>query len=96
MLIDELPKFKAEIKELDSRVDRLKDKDKIAVLDELKRKEEERKEEERIIMLENQRKDETTKQKIELEEQMISTTRDIEDQIHKLCRKKYKIIIPPE
>ncbi len=96
MLIDELPKFKAEIKELDSRVDRLKDKDKIAVLDELKRKEEERKEEERIIMLENQRKDDTTKQKIELEEQMISTTRDIEDQIHKLCRKKYKIIIPSE
>ena len=96
MLIDELPKFKAEIKELDSRVDRLKDKEKIAVLDELKRKEEERKEEERIIMLENQRKDDTTKQKIELEEQMISTTRDIEDQIHKLCRKKYKIIIPSE
>lgn len=95
-LMDELPKFKAEIKELDSRIDRLKDKDKIVVLDDIKRKEEERKEEERIIMSENQRKDEITKQKIELEEQMISTTRDIEEQIHKLCRKKYKIIIPSE
>ena len=47
-------------------------------------------------MLENQRKDEITKQKIELEEQMISTTRDIEEQIHKLCRKKYELIIPSE
>ena len=94
MLIDELPKFKSEIKELDSRVDRLKDKDKIAVLDELRRKEDERKEDERIIMLENQTKDEITKQKKELDEQMISTTRDIEEQIHKLCRKKYEIIIP--
>ena len=73
--MDELPKFKSEIKELDSRIDRLKDKDKIAILDDLKRKEEERKEEERIIMLENQRKEEITKQKIELEEQMISTTK---------------------
>jgi len=96
MLIDELPKFKAEIKELDSRIDRLKDKDKIAVLDELRRKEDERKEDERIIMLENQTKDEITKQKKELDEQMISTTRDIEEQIHKLCRKKYEIIIPSE
>jgi len=96
MLMDELPKFKSEIKELDSRVDRLKDKDKIAVLDELKRKEAERKEAERMIMSENQRKDETSKQKTELEEQMISTTKDIEEQIHKLCRKKYKIIIPSE
>jgi hypothetical protein len=95
-LMDELPKFKAEIKELDSRIDRLKDKDKIVVLDDIKKKEEERKEEERIIMSENQRKDEITKQKIELEEQMISTTRDIEEQIHKVCRKKYKIIIPSE
>ena len=94
MLIDELPKFKAEIKELDSRIDRLKDKDKIAVLDELRRKEDERKEDERIIMLENQTKDEITKKKKELDEQMISTTRDIEEQIHKLCRKKYEIIIP--
>ena len=96
MLMDELPKFKSEIKELDSRVDRLKDKDKIAVLDELKRKEAERKEAERMIMSENQRKDETSKQKTELDEQMISTTKDIEEQIHKLCRKKYKIIIPSE
>lgn len=96
MLMDELPKFKSEIKELDSRVDRLKDKDKIAVLDELKRKEAERKEAERMIMSENQRKDETSKQKTGLEEQMISTTKDIEEQIHKLCRKKYKIIIPSE
>ena len=96
MLMDELPKFKSEIKELDSRVDRLKDKDKIAVLDELKRKEAERKEAERMIMSENQRKDETSKQKTELEEQMISTTKDIEEQIHKLCRKKYEIIIPSE
>ena len=93
MLMDELPKFKSEIKELDSRVDRLKDKDKIAVLDELKRKEAERKEAERMIMSENQRKDETSKQKTGLEEQMISTTKDIEEQIHKLCRKKYKISI---
>ncbi len=38
ILMDELPKFKVEIKELDSRVDRLKDKDKIAVLDEIKEK----------------------------------------------------------
>jgi len=96
MLMDELPKFKSEIKELDSRVDRLKDKDKIAVLDELKRKEAERKEAERMIMSENQRKDETSKQKTGLEEQMISTTKDIEEQIHKLCRKKYKINIPSE
>jgi hypothetical protein len=96
ILMDELPKFKAQIKELDSRIDRLKDKDKIAVLDEIKRKEEERKEEERIIMSENQRKDEITKQKIELEEQMISTTRDIEEQIQILCRKKYKLITPSE
>ena len=96
MLMDELPKFKSEIKELDSRVDRLKDKDKIAVLDELKRKEAERKEAERMIMSENQMKDETSKQKTELEEQMISTTKDIEEQIHKLCRKKYKISISSE
>jgi hypothetical protein len=96
MLMDELPKFKSEIKELDSRVDRLKDKDKIAVLDELKRKEAERKEAERMIMSENQRKDETSKQKTGLEEQMISTTKDIEEQIHKLCRKKYKISISSE
>ena len=94
MLMDELPKFKAEIKELDSRVDRLKDKDKMVVLDQLRKKEEERKEEERIIMSENQRKDEATKQKRELKEQIIATTDDIEEQIHTLCGKKYKIIIP--
>jgi hypothetical protein len=96
ILIDELPKFKAEIKELDSRVDRLKDKDKVAVLDELRRKEEERNEEERRILSENQRKDEANKQKIELEQQMVSTTKDIEEEIHKLCRKKYNIIIPSD
>ncbi|HKO64464.1 MAG TPA: hypothetical protein VJU13_04630 [Candidatus Nitrosocosmicus sp.] len=94
MLMDELPKFKDEIKELDSRVERLKDKDKMVVLDQLRRKEQERKEEERIILSENQRKDEATKQKIELKEQIIATTDDIEEQIHTLCGKKYKIIIP--
>ncbi len=96
ILMDELPRFKTEIKELDSKIERLKDKDKIAILDDVKRKEEERKEEERIIMLENQRKEDITKEKIGLEEQMISTTRVIEEQIHKLCRKKYKIITPSE
>jgi hypothetical protein len=96
ILIDELPKFKAEIKELDSKIDRLKDKDKIAILDDIKRKEEERKEEERIIISETQRREEITKQKIEIEEQMVSTIRDIEEQIHKLCRKKFKIITPSE
>jgi len=49
-----------------------------------------------MIMSENQRKDETSKQKTGLEEQMISTTKDIEEQIHKLCRKKYKISISSE
>lgn len=96
ILIDELPKFKTEIKELDSKIDRLNDKDKIAILDDIKRKEEERKEEERIILSETQRREEITKQKIELEEQIVTTIRDIEEQIHKICRKKFKIITPSE
>lgn len=92
ILANELPKFKSKIKEMDLKIDQLKDRDKISILNKIEKKEVERKEVERNIESETQRKEELSKHKVELEEQTSLSINDIEYQLYTLSKKKYKII----
>ena len=92
ILADELPNFKNEILILDSRIDRLKDKEKVTILEKLNQKEEEKKKAHEYRISEDQRRDEILKNKSKIEEQIKVTLKVIEEQLQRLSTKKYKII----
>ena len=93
ILTDELPNFKNEILKLDLKIDRLKDKDKVAILDKLGQNQELKKQQIEHRMAENQRKNEILKNNSKAEEQIKTTTSNIEEQLQRLSTKKYKIIV---
>jgi hypothetical protein len=93
MLTSELPSFKSEILKLDLKIDKLKDKDKVTILDKLGQNQEEKKQEVEHCMAENQRKEEILKNNLKIKEQIKTTLSNIEEQLHRLSTKKYKIIV---
>lgn len=93
ILTDELPNFKNEILKLDLKIDKLKDKDKVAILDKLGQNQELKKQQIEHRMAENQRKNEILKNNSKAEEQIKTTTSNIEEQLQRLSTKKYKIIV---
>jgi len=93
MLTSELPNFKSEILKLDLKIDKLKDKDKVTIIDKLDENQEERKREVEHRMTENQRKEEILKNNLKIKEQIKTTLSNIEEQLHRLSTKKYKIIV---
>lgn len=92
ILADELPNFKNEILILDSRIDKLKDREKVTILEKLNQKEEEKKKAHEYRISEDQRRDEILKNKSKIEEQIKVTLKVIEEQLQRLSTKKYKII----
>ena len=91
-LVDELPNFKNEILKLDTKIEKLKEKDKVTILDKIRQKEEERRRELGLRTTENQRKEEILKNKLKIEEQIGIISSNIEEQLQRLSTKKYKII----
>jgi hypothetical protein len=89
----ELPNFKNAILKLDLEINKLKDKEKVAILDKLSQSQEQSKQEVERRMAENQRKNEILKNNSKIEEQINITKRNIEEQLQRLSAKKYKIII---
>jgi hypothetical protein len=89
----ELPNFKNAILKLDLEINKLKDKEKVAILDKLSQSQEQSKQEVERRMAENQRKNEILKNNSKIEEQIKITKRNIEEQLQRLSAKKYKIII---
>jgi len=92
MLTNELPNFKNEILKLDLKIDKLKDKDKVTILDKLEQNQEEKSQKDEHRMTENQRKEEILKNNSKIKEQMKTTLSNIEEQLQRLSTKKYKII----
>jgi hypothetical protein len=92
LLTDELPKFKNEILKLDSKIEKLKDNDKVTILSKLQQKEDERRREHELRMTENQRKEDILKNNLNIEEQIRIASGNIEEQLQRLTTKKYKII----
>ena len=92
LLTNELPIFKNEILKIDSKLEKLKENDKVIILDKIRQKEEERKRELELRMTENQRKEEILKSNLKIEEQMRIASSNIEEQLERLFTKKYKII----
>ncbi len=91
-LVDELPNFKNEILKLDTKIEKLKEKDKVTILNKIRQKEEERRRELELRTTENQRKEEILKNKLKIEEQIGIISSNIEEQLQRLSTKKYKII----
>jgi hypothetical protein len=89
----ELPNFKNAILKLDLEINKLKDKEKVAILDKLSQSQEQSKQEVERRMAENQRKNEILKNNSKIEEQIKITKKNIEEQLQRLSAKKYKIII---
>ena len=76
LLTNELPIFKNEILKIDSKLEKLKENDKVIILDKIRQKEEERKRELELRMTENQRKEEILKSNLKIEEQMRTALRN--------------------
>lgn len=96
ILTNELPNFKNEILKLDLKIDKLKDKDKVVILEKLGQNQELKKQQIEHRMAENQRKNEILKNNSKAEEQIKTTTSNIEEQLQRLSTKKYKIIVNSE
>lgn len=92
-LAEELPIFKSKIEKLDLRIEKLKDKEKIDVLNKVDKKEKENKSKKEQLMIENQRKNEILKSKAEFENYVMTYSLEIEEQFQRLSTKKYKLIL---
>lgn len=95
-LAQELPIFKSEMEKIDSRVDKLKDKDKISIINKVKEKETENKIKIDQLEIDNQRKNDLLKSKADFENNVKSYLLDIEEQFQRLSAKKYKLILGSE
>ncbi|VFJ14588.1 hypothetical protein [Candidatus Nitrosocosmicus franklandus] len=92
MLIDELPRFKQAILKLDSKIEKLKENNKVTILEKISQKEEERNRERELRITENQRKDEILRNNLKIEEQVRDISNVIEEQLQRLSNKNYKLI----
>ncbi len=90
-LIDTLPKFKHELKGIDSNLKRLKNYTENSVVEEIKKIEDSINENRKTIYSESSRKEEFSKQTIQEEEKSKQIGSEIEEQLYHILRKRYKI-----
>jgi hypothetical protein len=90
-MIETLPKFKVEAKEIISKIKYLKEHNENSPLEKTKKIEDTVNENRKRIHDENLRKEEIMKQDIQEEERLKQLTNKIEEQLFIICKKKYKI-----
>ncbi len=90
-MIDALPKFKHDLKEIVSNLKHLKDYTNNSTIEEIKKIEDRIKENKKTIYAESLRREEFNKQKIQEEEKSKQLVDEIEEQLFHICRKRYKI-----
>ena len=90
-MIEILPKFKAETKEINLKIKSLKDHDKNSTLEKIRKIEDDINENRKNIKTENSRKVEFKKQKIQGEERLKQINDKIEEQLFHIFKKRYKI-----
>ncbi len=90
-MIEILPKFKAETKEINLKIKSLKDHDKNSTLQKIRKIEDDINENRKNIKTENSRKEEFKKQKIQGEERLKQINDKIEEQLFHIFKKRYKI-----
>lgn len=95
-LAQELPAFKSKMEKIDARIEKLKDKDKIAIINKVKEKETENKINIDKLEADNQRKDDLLRSKADFENSIMTYLLDIEEQFQRLSTKKYKLILGSE
>lgn len=95
-LAQELPTFKSKMEKIDARIEKLKDKDKIAIINKVKEKETENKTNIDKLEVDNQRKNDLLRSKSDIENSIMTYLLDIEEQFQRLSTKKYKLILGSE
>jgi len=90
-MIETLPKFKDETKEIILKIKFLKDHNKNSTLEKIKKIEDLIDENKKSIQAENLRNEEFNKQKIQEEEKLEQITNKIEEQLFYIYKKRYKI-----
>jgi len=90
-MIESLPKFKVEAKEIISKIKYLKEHDENSPLEKTKKIEDIVNENKKIMHDENARKEEIRKAEIQEVERLKQLTNKIEEQLFLICKKKYKI-----
>ncbi len=92
-LIDALPKFKHDLKEIVSNLKRLRDYTNNSTIEEIKKIEYRINENKKTIYAESLRREEFNKQRIQEEEKSKQLVDEIEEQLFHICRKRYKIVM---
>ncbi|MBA3750452.1 MAG: hypothetical protein H0X03_06090 [Nitrosopumilus sp.] len=90
-MIETLPKFRDETKEIILRIKFLKDHNKNSFLEKIRKIEEFIDENKKSIQAENSRKEEFNKRKDQDEEKLEQVMNKIEEQLFYICKKRYKI-----
>jgi hypothetical protein len=90
-MIESLPKFKVETKEIISKIKYLKEHNKNSPLEKTKKIEDTVNENKKIIHDENLRREEIRREEIQEEDRIKQLTNKIEEQLFIICKKKYKI-----
>ena len=90
-MIEALPKFKVETKEIISKIKYLKEHNKNSPLEKTKKIEDTVNENKKIIHDENLRREEIRREEIQEEDRLKQLTNKIEEQLFLICKKKYKI-----
>lgn len=90
-MIESLPKFKVETKEIISKIKYLKEHNKNSPLEKTKKIEDTVNENKKIIHDENLRREEIRREEIQEEDRLKQLTNKIEEQLFLICKKKYKI-----
>ncbi len=90
-IIEALPKFKVETKEIISKIKYLKEHNINSPLEKTKKIEDTVNENKKIIHDENLRREEIRREEIQEEDRLKQLTNKIEEQLFLICKKKYKI-----
>lgn len=95
-LAHELPIFKSKMEKIDARIEKLKDKDKVSIINKVKEKETENKINMDQLEVDNQRKNDLLRSKADFENSIKTYLLDIEEQFQRLSTKKYKLMLGSE
>jgi hypothetical protein len=96
ILAQELPSFKSQMEKIDARIEKLKDKDKISIINKVKEKETENKFNIDQYDTDIKRKNDLLRSKSDFENSIKTYLLDIEEQFLRLSTKKYKLILGSE
>lgn len=93
LLMEELPTFKSKMEKLDSRIEKLKDEDKISMINKVREKEKETERDIDQLKINNQKKNDLLKIKSDFENSVEEYLLDVEELFQRLSTKKYKLIL---